>query len=148
MIEIKLVPSNSLTRHHCHVCGGCTEKVYILAEGRDENDLVTRVCEFCLQAGAIDARLAQYATRLEAEAAWTRRLIGQLKVPSFAEWQEREKRTDVALFAAYEKIGYDYDAVLTDDAVYRKALERYEQEKLAEAAKLVPFELRKDPIPF
>ena len=82
-ITVKLVETNFLTRWPCHVCGSCTEKVAILAEA--ENGL--RVCESCLRAGDIDARLERHAAALEAEAAEVRKLIGRLVVPTYAEWQ-------------------------------------------------------------
>ncbi len=96
-IDIKLTETNFLTRWHCHVCGGHTEKVPVLAEGElllptghshgEGYDCYTvRVCEQCLQAGEIDARLERTARQIEANADFTRALIGKLRVPSYAEW--------------------------------------------------------------
>ena len=83
-IKIELVRSDSLTRHPCNVCGWYTERVPVWARGHG-----LLVCEGCLEAGAgeIDERLERYAAALEATAAATRALIGQLVVPSYAEWQ-------------------------------------------------------------
>ena len=36
MIEIKLTETNVFTRWPCTICGGCTEKVAILAEGTQQ----------------------------------------------------------------------------------------------------------------
>ena len=102
-IEIKLTETNFFTRHHCTICGGCTEKVAILAEGTqrlsDDGEFRTvRVCETCLEGGdglGIDARLDLHARALEGEAGLVRRLIGQLKVPTFAEWCRAEREHEV-----------------------------------------------------
>ena len=102
-IEIKLTETNFFTRHLCTVCGGCTEKVAILAEGTqrlsDDGEFRTvRVCETCLESGdglGIDARLDLHARALEGEAGLVRRLIGQLKVPTFAEWCKAERDYEV-----------------------------------------------------
>ena len=70
-IEIKLRETNFFTRHRCTICGGCTEKVAILAEGTqrlsdDGESRVIRVCETCLEGGdglGIDDRLDLHAGR-------------------------------------------------------------------------------------
>ena len=70
-IEIKLRETNFFTRYPCTVCGGCTEKVAILAEGTlqlsdDGESRTVRVCETCLEGGdglGIDDRLDLHAGR-------------------------------------------------------------------------------------
>ena len=102
-IEIKLRETNFFTRWPCTICGGCTEKVAILAEGTlqlsDDGECMTvRVCETCLEGGdglGIDARLDLHAQALEAEAALVRSMIGRLKVPTFAEWCKAEREHNV-----------------------------------------------------
>ncbi len=101
-IEIKLIETNFFTRHHCTVCGGCTEKVAILAEGTqrlsdDGESRVIRVCETCLEGGngGIDNRLDLHARALEGEAVLVRGMIGRLKVPTFAEWCKAERDYEV-----------------------------------------------------
>jgi hypothetical protein len=100
-----------------------------------------RVCERCLEAGDINARLEKHAAHLDAQAGLVRKLIGQLKVPSYAEWQAREKRVDVAMVA--DLFGYDYETVLNDDAVFeqcRKDVERaYPSTTPAETTDALPF---------
>jgi hypothetical protein len=86
VIEITLVETNVLTRWPCHVCGGHTEKVEVLAEDHGGN---VRVCEFCLEAGNIDDRLRKHAARLREYADAVEALIGLLKVPSYEAWQAR-----------------------------------------------------------
>ena len=102
-IKVELVETNFLTRWPCTVCGGCTEKVPILAESKTGE----RVCESCLRAGNIDERLEQYAlvldTALDTAAAATRSLIGRLSVPTFAEWQARCEQHDREWREDYEK---------------------------------------------
>ena len=101
MIDIKLTETNFFTRHHCTVCGGCTEKVAILAEGTqrlsdDGETRIVRVCETCLNDDhGIDALLEYHAGALEAEATLIRNLIGQLKAPTFAEWCKAEREYEV-----------------------------------------------------
>ena len=84
-ITVELIETSFYTRYPCHVCGGCTEKVSILAEA--PNGL--RVCERCLEDGHIDERLESHAKVLEDRVTAVRDLIGRLKVPSFAEWKAR-----------------------------------------------------------
>jgi hypothetical protein len=130
-IAVELVSTNFFTRWPCTVCGGHTEKVGVLAEAtiRCEGDetATIRVCERCLEAGDIDARLERNAADLELAAAARRGLIGRLKVPTYAEWEAREEREDVAHFAAHESEGAEeYNAVLNDDAVFEKWRRRRE----------------------
>ena len=111
-IEIALVEASFLTRWPCTVCGGCTDKVPILAEGRQDlssGDFhvgeyrTIRVCENCLQAGEIDARLELHARQLEAQAQLLREIIGRLQVPTFAEWQARGEQYECEWREDYEK---------------------------------------------
>ena len=111
-IEVELVESSFLTRWPCTVCGGCTEKVPILAEGRQDlssGDInvgeyrTIRVCENCLQFGEIDARLELGARQLEAQAQSLREMIGRLRVPTFAEWQARCEQHELEWREDYEK---------------------------------------------
>lgn len=102
-IKVELVETNFLTRWPCTVCGGCTEKVPILAESKTGE----RVCESCLRAGNIDERLEQYAlvldTAVDTAAAATRSLIGRLSVPTYAEWQARYEQYEREWKESYEK---------------------------------------------
>ena len=111
-IMVELVETNFLTRWPCTVCGGCTEKVPILAEGRQDlssGDFhvgeyrTIRVCEHCLHAGEIDARLELNARQLEAQAQLLREIIGRLQVPTFEEWQARYEQYDREWIRDYEK---------------------------------------------
>jgi hypothetical protein len=124
LIEVKLVPTNFHTRWPCTICGGCTEKVSVLAEGLVAHDAALpdaypvnpiarilchhrpngrtiRVCESCLEAGNIDQRLAEHARLLEAEARDMRALIGRLRVPSYEQWQSANRFFDGAPFAIF-----------------------------------------------
>src|SRR5579884_2339368 len=123
-VQIELVPTNFRTRWPCTICGGCTEKVAVLAEGvlpngamgPDANPAnpvaqimrrmdapqslgtVIRVCETCLEAGNIDERLARHVDRLESEARELRALIGRLRVPSYEQWKNADRFYDHASF--------------------------------------------------
>ena len=98
-IEVELVESNVLTRWPCTACGGCTEKVPILAESKTGE----RVCESCLEAGNIDERLEQHARTLDDAAVRVRSLIGRLSVPTYAEWQARYEQYEREWVEEYEK---------------------------------------------
>ncbi len=113
-ISIEMVETNFFTRWPCTVCGGCTEKVAILAEGTqrlsdDGESRKVRVCETCLEGGGlgIDARLDLHARALEGQAALTRSLIDRLKVPTFAEWCKAEREHEVHAHMQIEGIGRD-----------------------------------------
>ncbi len=84
----------------CHVCGGRTEKDPVLAEGEQDigpsddgkgrEHRIIRVCDQCLKGAdglSIDQRLESFARFLDAEAKFTRAMIGRLQVPSYAEWE-------------------------------------------------------------
>jgi aconitase B len=96
-IKIDLVEGRGI-RLSCHVCGGCTEKGDVLAEGRDDDGDTIRVCETCLKAGDIDARLEQHAKNLVlgacAYAEEIRALIGRLQVPTYQEYQDKIKQLE------------------------------------------------------
>ncbi len=107
-IEIALVEARFLTRWPCTVCGGCTDKVPILAEGEQalSNDgefRTVRVCENCLQFGEIDDRLELRARQMEAEAVLLHEMIGRLQVPTFAEWQACCEQYECEWREDYEK---------------------------------------------
>ena len=100
VIKISLTETNFLTRWHCHVCGGRTEKDPVLAEGEQDigpsddgngrEHRTVRVCDQCLKGAdglSIDQRLDLYARQLDAAAELTRALIGNLQVPSYTEWE-------------------------------------------------------------
>jgi hypothetical protein len=89
-VQVELVWTNVYTRWPCTVCGGCTEKVGVLAEGPGR----IRVCEQCLKDGDIDGQLERTAASFERDAAATRALIGRLKVPSYEEWEQDMDRCD------------------------------------------------------
>ncbi len=103
MIEIKLTETNFFTRWPCTVCGGCTEKVAILAEGTQRlsdhgESRTVRVCESCLEGLdglGIDDRLDLHARALDGEAALVRSMIGRMNVPTFAEWRKAEREHEV-----------------------------------------------------
>jgi hypothetical protein len=127
-IKIELVKTRFFTRYPCDVCGGCTEKVSVLARGHD-----LLVCETCLEAGDIDERLKRYATALEAMAAVKRALIGRLVVPSYAEWQAAEKAVveDVTRYNRASDIAYNaeqmaikYDNIAFDPKVIYRVIFR------------------------
>ena len=115
MIEIKLRETNFFTRYPCTVCGGCTEKVAILAEGTqqlsdDGETRTVRVCETCLEGGdglGIDAHLDLHARALEGEVEMIRSLIGRLKVRTFAQWCEAERAHEVRSVMEIEDMGHD-----------------------------------------
>ncbi len=104
-IKISLTRTNFLTRWHCHVCGGRTEKDEILAEGEQNLPAdglpgreyrIVRVCDQCLKGAegrSIDQRLELYARGLEAEAKLTRAMIGRLQVPSYEAWVDAQGET-------------------------------------------------------
>ena len=88
-VYIKLVDTSFYTRYPCTVCGGYTEKVSVLAEGRDADGDTVRVCEQCLEGGKekIDFHLLNHATDLRRYADYVQSLVGNLDVPTFKEWR-------------------------------------------------------------
>lgn len=97
-ISVEMIATAGYFRLPCTVCGGWTEKNLVAAESREAR---VRVCEACLEAGDIDARLLGRADALERRAAQLRTLVGRLKVPTFAEWQAADD--DEERLAALER---------------------------------------------
>lgn len=93
-VKVELVESCFLTRRKCHVCGGQTEKVPILAEVISGPETGFRVCETCLEQRDFDAKLNARAQKLEEQAIYLRTLIGKLDVPTYAEYQAAEEKRD------------------------------------------------------
>ena len=136
-IEIKFRQTNFFTRYPCTVCGGCTEKVAILAEetqqlSGDEESRTVRVCETCIEdcegeglppGFGIDYRLDLRARQLEAEAVLIRKLIGQLKVPTFAEWCAAEREHEVHAVMEIDGLSRD-EAENKVHCDYPRALDR------------------------
>jgi hypothetical protein len=60
----------------------------------DDQQSVFRVCEQCLEAGDIDKRIAEHAALLEQRAQWLRSIVGQVRVPTYAEWSAKCVRYD------------------------------------------------------
>jgi len=98
-IRMQFCRTNVFTRWPCDVCGGQTEKVEVLCEGKMASGADIRVCEFCLEAGNINERLERHASLLEGDTRFVRGLIGRLLVPSYASW--------VAANELVEGDGYD-----------------------------------------
>jgi hypothetical protein len=92
LIRAELVRTNFLTRWHCHVCGGRTEKNLILCEVPESHPTHggLRICERCLKSRDFDAKLAEQAAALEAHAASLRGVIGHIEAPSFEDWKHAD----------------------------------------------------------
>ena len=93
-VEVQLVKSFMLTRWPCHVCGGHTDKLPVLAEVQGGEHDGFRVCETCIRNRDFDEKLHQSAERLEAQAAELRSLGGRLRVPSYREWEAAMLNSD------------------------------------------------------
>ena len=92
VIHAELTATPFYRRWGCDACGGNTEKVSTLCtvpEGHPTHGGF-QVCEACLQAGDIDARLTRHADALSEQAAELRGLVGRLRVPAYAEWESAE----------------------------------------------------------
>jgi hypothetical protein len=120
-ILVELTSTNVLTRWPCHVCGGCTEKVEVLAEVASGPHKGLRVCKVCIEAGDIDAKLQQQAEALEGQAASVRALIGRLKVPTWTEYNAYADRAHVASWASRrdDASASVFKRVMADDALYQ-----------------------------
>ena len=93
--ECKFVRASFVTRWPCAVCGGRTEKVFVLTEyaSPPHGEAAFRICEQCLK-GDIDERLKKQADTLEGMAQLLRSLVGRLKVPTYEEWEAEEQRAN------------------------------------------------------
>jgi hypothetical protein len=131
IIDVRLKTKNIPNGWACNTCGRWTEKVDVVAEAADENGAtIFRVCERCLAAGDIDARLAAHAARFEAVAARIRALIGRVRVPDLVAWETMTERVSVAHFAAYcmgsahgdfdPRVDAEHARVMSDDAAFAR----------------------------
>ena len=111
-IKVELVETNFFTRWPCHVCGGTTDKVPILAEVRKGRFKGFRVCERCIEKRGFDAAISVYAKRLERETqkkvAELRALVGRLNVPTYEEYKARGELYNV------ERFGENYKELESD----------------------------------
>ena len=106
-IKMELVEARAFIRYPCNVCGGCTEKNNVLCECAEGDFEGLRICENCLEAGNIDARLEAHAACLEASAAQVRQLLGRIVAPSYEAWLEAEKAANDEVAAYYAAEGYE-----------------------------------------
>jgi hypothetical protein len=137
-INVELVETNVLTRWPCTVCGGCTEKVPILAEGndftgRDHTGRIVRrevrVCERCLEMGNIDERLREHVASITHWLEFVRSLVGRLHVPSYEAWKAR--------YDAHEEEWVRANTPCASNAEYEAARKAAERE--APSANELPF---------
>jgi len=103
-IRFSFVKTNYITRWHCDVCGGTTEKESVLCEVTEGPEKGLRVCEQCLKAGQkkVNDTLRGHAESLEEEARYIRSLIGRLKLPSYESRQEALKADEEEFGRALE----------------------------------------------
>lgn len=118
-----------LTRHSCHICGGCTEKVEILCEVKSGPEKGLRVCEQCLKSGDVEKRLQKNIKRVEEQLEGLRALSGRLVVPTYAQW-ESECQAAEQRYLAREKT--EEQQRLCDDVVRWKSECQTEQQRLDE----------------
>lgn len=98
MIKAKLVPTHTLIRLLCTVCGSFAERAHIVAEAQvpcEGGNNTVRVCDDCLKSGDIDAILARHADRMESGVRFLRCLIGKLRVPTHAEWEAANNQVEL-----------------------------------------------------
>ncbi|WP_152555035.1 PHD finger domain-containing protein [Desulfonatronum thiodismutans] len=93
-IKFEFVKAAGFTRHHCHICGGTTEKSSILTEVTLGEYEGLRVCERCVEERDFDAKIKEQADWLEARARKLRTLLGRLVVPTYEEWRAAEVLAD------------------------------------------------------
>ena len=104
-VTVKLVRTSFFKRYPCHVCGGHTEKVGILAEVQSGPYEGVRVCEQCLEQRDFDAKFQDHAARLERRAQLLRELLGRLDAPTSQQ---------------YEAAKAEWEAGLADEAFNRR----------------------------
>ena len=106
-IRAELVSTNFYTRWECHACGGNTEKVGTLTEVAHGEAEGFRICETCLEAGDVPARMLRHADELEAwaqkRAASLRDIAPRLQWPAWAEFVRKEYGLSLAEYQARER---------------------------------------------
>lgn len=104
-IKLKCVPTNFYARSCCTICGGVIDKSGVLCEAPDtiNGGGTIRACELCLMAGQgeVDNRLRAHAAKLKGVAAEYQKLIGQVKIPSFDEFETAEEHADRECMVAH-----------------------------------------------
>ena len=130
-IRVQLKETNYFTRWPCHSCGGCTEKVSILAEVFEGEYAGFRVCETCLYKGGIADKIQAHAEQHRVQADELLALVDRLEVPTWREYLLAEIKSDAELAKAHlgtsslateaaewlERIHRDYYSALTQDDV-------------------------------
>lgn len=114
-IAVSLVETNFLQRRPCHVCGGWTDKVSILAEVESGEHKGFRVCECCIEQGGIDEKLIARAANFDDQAKELRELVGRLVLPSFTDWHQRQLECGIECMRQH----LDY----SDDQIVKELIE-------------------------
>lgn len=106
-IRAELVNTNFHTRWECHSCGGRTEKLGTLTEVTHGEAEGFRICETCLEAGDVPARMLKHADELEEwakkRAASLRDIAPRLQWPAWAEFVRKEYGLSLAEYQARER---------------------------------------------
>jgi methylphosphotriester-DNA--protein-cysteine methyltransferase len=95
-VKVEFVSTNVFIHWPCDACGGKTDKVSVLAEVRSGQFAGFRVCEQCLERGqeATRSRMLNHADDLEREATRCRSLSSRIELPTFDEWEAKEKQAE------------------------------------------------------
>ncbi len=96
-IVFELIKSSFLTRRHCHVCGGNTEKDLVLCEVTEGEYKGTRVCPRCIESRDFDQRLEKNSKKIERELEFTLSMIGRLKTPTIDEFNDMREAINKAI---------------------------------------------------
>lgn len=102
-IKAKLVVPGVLMRHHCHVCGGTTERVHVVARVAEGPHKGLTICENCLKSGDIRQKMIEQAELHAYRAKMFRAAAPNIEWPTFEEWKAMEDRIEDEIVAFQEE---------------------------------------------
>ena len=102
-IKAELVETHSAIRQHCHVCGGMTERVHVVARVKTGPYEGFTICETCLEDGDVARRMLKEAEKLETFARNLREAAPNIEFPTFEEWKAANDTEEREVVKWYEE---------------------------------------------
>ena len=102
-IKVELVVTGALMRHNCHVCGGTTDRVHVVARVTEGPHKGLTICENCLKTGDIRQKMIDQADLHAYRAKMFRAAAPNLECPSYEEWKAMDDRIEEEVVAFQEE---------------------------------------------
>ena len=102
-IKAELVVPGALMRHHCHVCGGTTDRVHVVTRVTEGPHKGLTICEDCLKAGDIRKKMIKQAELYEYRTKMIRDAAPNIEWPTYEEWKAMDDKIEEDVVAFQEE---------------------------------------------